>query len=712
MTTLIERIAKHTVLVIFSFLTGLLVILGVLTTCYQDIKEHPFYVFPSCLPVVLSILLFLAILVLYHLKTKKVKEKKASRKNIRLLILLLFALTIGTAFVLKMQIKPSADQRICFKIAKDMHQGIYDEFKTEGYMQAYPQQAGLVLYFYLIGFITGFKSAIGIQLLNVLAYVCFIFCLYKISFKLWKCESIAFWTAVLSTLFIPLLFYTTFVYGTLMGLATSTFAIWKALEYMETKKLRPAILCILMGACSIWVKKNFIIAIIGITLLLLLHALCKKQLKSFFIASCLFVVALLVPKASQCTIEALSGYELGAGMPSISWVTMGLQTGSRANGWYNDYNFKNYMLNDCDTEAAAKQATIDLKARLLEFNNNKKMAVNFFTQKTASEWADPTFQCFFLIKFDYKKYDTDSSWISQKKTFYNNWLIPYLDVLQSLVFLGALLYVVYNRKRITLQELLLGIIFIGGFLFHTFWEAKGQYTICYFVLLFPYCIKGYAGVSAAVKEYITLLRSCEQPFKNVFSKKSIPYLNNVSKPVMIVVLIGILFAGARFINGSINQSVAACNTRYITFLTTQPTEKPHYRGQYYIKALDQDVFLDLKKTGKKETYHLCLTDAKRDAEPISIKEKKTGYEIHFKKHNILLSSLDIPTRKDEFGNRRKSFYHQTKKWAVNKGKDGSYTIKNPENFVLTRTDDGNLVFEPYDAANTAQKWSLSKIKRN
>ena len=41
-----------------------------------------------------------------------------------------------------------------------------------------------------------------------------------------------------------------------------------------------------------------------------------------------------------------------------------------------------------------------------------------------------------------------------------------------------------------LHRLLLPTIFIGGFSFHLFWEAKSQYTITYFVLLIPYCAKG------------------------------------------------------------------------------------------------------------------------------------------------------------------------------------------------------------------------------
>ena len=57
-----------------------------------------------------------------------------------------------------------------------------------------------------------------------------------------------------------------------------------------------------------------------------------------------------------------------------------------------------------------------------------------------------------------------------------------------------------------LHRLLLPMIFIGGFIFHLFWEAKGQYTITYFVLLIPYCAKGLMDMSDDVAEGILTLK--------------------------------------------------------------------------------------------------------------------------------------------------------------------------------------------------------------
>ena len=40
-------------------------------------------------------------------------------------------------------------------------------------------------------------------------------------------------------------------------------------------------------------------------------------------------------------------------------------------------------------------------------------------------------------------------------------------------------------------KLIFVITFIGGFLFHLVWEAKGQYTIIYAYLMIPYMLRGY-----------------------------------------------------------------------------------------------------------------------------------------------------------------------------------------------------------------------------
>ncbi len=58
------------------------------------------------------------------------------------------------------------------------------------------------------------------------------------------------------------------------------------------------------------------------------------------------------------------------------------------------------------------------------------------------------------------------------------------------------IYIVYFllKKDKTKEELLLPLAFIGGWLFLIIWEAKSQYALFYYVILFIYAILGYVNL--------------------------------------------------------------------------------------------------------------------------------------------------------------------------------------------------------------------------
>ena len=59
-----------------------------------------------------------------------------------------------------------------------------------------------------------------------------------------------------------------------------------------------------------------------------------------------------------------------------------------------------------------------------------------------------------------------------------------------MILAGALLYLIFCRKRDDLS-LFFFLTVLGGFVFHTFWEAKSQYALPYFTLLIPLAVDGY-----------------------------------------------------------------------------------------------------------------------------------------------------------------------------------------------------------------------------
>ena len=60
-----------------------------------------------------------------------------------------------------------------------------------------------------------------------------------------------------------------------------------------------------------------------------------------------------------------------------------------------------------------------------------------------------------------------------------------MKTLLVMIYASSLQYVYKNEKNLDDNALLLIIIFIGGFLFHTLWEIKARYTLPYIITIIP-----------------------------------------------------------------------------------------------------------------------------------------------------------------------------------------------------------------------------------
>lgn len=687
-------------MVIFGVIAIYLATMNIISTCYADRREHAFYVFDSVLPILITeILIFL---LYYYIKKKDIKCKY----QFKLSYFLIFTFVLGCIYVVASRIQPSGDQRVCLDIAKQMHYRNFKEFEPDGYMQTYPQQVGLVLFYYFIGFIFGYRNIIAIQLINVAAYTMFVYCIYKIAMHLWKSEKLAMWTAILTVMFIPLLLLTSFIYGTMIGLAASTYALLKAMDFMENQKFKTGLSCAVAAAIAMLAKKNYLIVVIAITLLLLLHSFCKKHIKALAVITIMIIASFSLGKAATISMEKLTGIQMGDGMPSVAWMTMGLQEGTRANGWYNEYSVKTYMNNNCDTEATAAVAKNDLIDRLKEFNSDKLAAINFFNQKLASEWADPTFQCFHLVHNQTKlvTYEQKPRTIANRVIVYV--LTPYLNILESFIFLGILMFAFFEFKKIKLWNLLPIVVFIGGFLFHLIWEAKGQYTVCYYVLLFPYCIKGYANAFKKFDEMIEKRRSLGVNMNSAIT------VVQAFRPVYLILIIAVSFKVVTLLSPLASYTVNNSNDKYYTFFKSKPITFKTIKGRCRIKAWDSSSYLDIKKDANTGLYTLFMNSEETDTQRVNIINQANNLDIYFEDARLSLDAIELPKVDETKAQYVRNFYSTGSKWGISQNDDDSFAIKTPDGYCLTRLEDGSLIFEAEEPTSEAQKWKFDMLEAN
>ena len=179
---------------------------------------------------------------------------------------------------------------------------------------------------------------------------------------------------------------------------------------------------------------------------------------------------------------------------------MGLQdSDERAPGWYNGYIQDSYIENNFDKNKQAEMAKENIRKQLEYYAENDDDAIKFFMEKTASQWNNPTFQSYNIIQWRPSLHDKPE-WINKLISIRGeDRAVVFLKFFQIIVLFGSVVYCVlyWNKDRAPLSAIWI-LTFIGGFIFHLFWEAKGQYTISYFVLLFPCAIQGYAEMITTI----------------------------------------------------------------------------------------------------------------------------------------------------------------------------------------------------------------------
>lgn len=217
----------------------------------------------------------------------------------------------------------------------------------------------------------------------------------------------------------------------------------------------------------------------------------------------LLITILLFQWIQGIVVNSFLAYKIGqpmqSGISSWAYIAMGLQEGNRADGWWNKYNSTSYLENDCDTDKQAKEAKQYIQERLDYFVYDWRYAVQFMGHKLASQWNNPTFQCFWVVNKQQSNIE-QPEWIKRMYSVRGqNFFSKILNLLQFMVLMGSLLFCVFDTSRIKNGWIMLQTIFVGGFLFHIFWEAKCQYTLPYFMLLVPLAVKGYSNICRIVE---------------------------------------------------------------------------------------------------------------------------------------------------------------------------------------------------------------------
>lgn len=507
MTGKYERITlaeflKRAAWIFFVIITGYLLIASIFSSCYLGAYsyntasgmtevnvEHTFYIRDRFFWHMLVFAGFSLLLVSGRIEKLK---RIVSGRHFGAAVCLA-AGVVSVLLVLAGQYYPKYDQRNVIEAAARLNRHDYSDFAQGGYLFVFPFQMGVVFYFRILGVLFGDKNQVAFQIVNCLWIALTYYFFIRIADLLWgERASRRSWTAVLCILFFPYLLYATFLYGTVVGMAFALLAVYMMLLYEKTPKVWYLLCSALSMGIAMVIKSNYMIFMIAASIYLLLKLLQERKagfrraLPRLLLFGMFLAVFLLGRLSVNAYITKVNGEEI-KGIPMTAWIAMGLQDGKAAPGWYNGYNNAVYVENDFDYEKTSAAVTEEIKRIARGWTKDTTASISFFVKKVSSQWNNPTFQSLWILEERPGRGGLD--WLLHGGGRYG--YIFFVNLLQTWILAGVFAYALLRFKKSRMEEIILPAAFMGGFIFHLFWEAEGLYAILYFPLLLPLAVCGY-----------------------------------------------------------------------------------------------------------------------------------------------------------------------------------------------------------------------------
>lgn len=695
--------------------------IGVITKEDGSLQERTLNIADSPLKQLVIAVLFMAALVLIKKCWQKAKKTPKWNSLIEKItvpkLLKIFTILVGAAgvfWILATQLEAGSDPAKIYALAMQWRENDFSGYAEGGYLFRYPYQAGIVLFYYFLSFLFGVDNFIALQLVNVAALLCVYYLLAKLAGYYWK-EDTKIQAAVYLglALWIPLFFYITYLYGILLGMACSLTAVYMAVKYLETRKYRYMLVSALcMGIATVF-KMNCLIYLVAIACFLVYDMIVMSGWKNK-LCSLLFI-GLMVLSVQGCNqavysyVENLSGYETPEGEVMVSWIVMGLQETPLGPGHYSGYIGDVFVKYNYDTEKITEASISDIKKILTRMSENPlDEGIPFFARKNAFQWNDPTFIGMKLNADRKSAIDMPGFVESILGGEASVALSVALNYVQTLILLGALCYIILHWRSKNLYELFGGVIFIGGYLFHSFWESSSSYTIPYFLMLIPYAVKGWLDLARmADNKWIQYAgaKAATEPLISSNTKAGRHYFMTCAA----IIVWGILFLNFSRTNLFANTiALDDGEDARNQFYHKNQTEATELEDDYYTVSpyLAEELTL-----AEQDGVILTEPGSGELAQKIAFSTKEKGQVIRFRDSEQVLAVLPgennrLTAYMDDSMNMFYDFgleadYH----WTVVSAESGVYYLV-LDGMALTYDADRNLVYLEEYAQKDSQKWLI------
>lgn len=474
------------------FLT-IITLLNIALTANLDSSEHITIINNNFIYIVGIILLGIAIYAItefinkYLYKDNDTKKQKI-RKRLLIIAIVIYSI-FNILWIIFVRPPIVGDQIHACNLAQTFYNNNLEQYlpnmtyagiPLSQYMQSYHQQISLAFVFSLFFRLIHFDGIGLLRILNVIGNIFIVIALYKICNQLskkYQTNKVRLLFLILTFVSLPML--TTFIYGDIPSLSLCLFSVYFMMKYTETNKVKYPILASILTMFAYMMRMNSLIFIIATVIYLLLYFFkdfrnrkWKENILTITITILYIIIAIFPARFVQDYYLDKYNMDKNAEYPIISYFLMAMEESWRANGWYNEARGEYALKN---IEKARVEYVDEIKNRLEYFLENIGYTAEFYINKLASMWTENTYSA---VRSNIVTENDNIEKATESITLYQKALLIVTCVC-SMIFL------LQNRKNISIDIIFLITIFVGGFAFHILWEAKSRYIIPYIVVLIP-----------------------------------------------------------------------------------------------------------------------------------------------------------------------------------------------------------------------------------
>jgi len=485
----------HLITVLFTVIMSGLTVMSLLWHCKVDINTyHQTRNIEAHRPVIYAGLGFFVILLLLfvcHLLTTLLAKARQQWRIVYIALAMCLTVTVAASifWILFNDCTPKNDQATLFAEARILA-GYADGEHNSEYFTLFPRNKGLVLIMSAALRLFG-DTQISFRILNVFGAVLLFISVCLTTKRAWDHAGVTLLTALLLSLFYPIVIYTAFLYGTLLSAAFASCGIYGIVRFCECKDWKSVLLSAISFPIAMQMHQSAAIALIAALIYLLIHFSKKDLLKIAVYAASTFMLIVVLGKVADYGYERITGIQMGDSVPSAAWIYMGL-TSENEDGGPGAQDGSFYQLfaeNDHDSQAASKDAVARIITVVNEYLGGKR-DLSFFLKKAQYQWLDPTFGARKTIAVN-DVAGGEPVHSDAYTAFYHSGirdLIFKLSIVYMIIIYSLSLFTGYrqlSKDRAYHLHFLVQILLIGGFVFQLMWESLSRYCFPYFIWLIP-----------------------------------------------------------------------------------------------------------------------------------------------------------------------------------------------------------------------------------